>query len=198
MNNRRGTLINLSTAGVILAGIVFLLGNASIAKADACTDPSPAGLSGTIVGAECQVHSSVIAQGTYNLAQTLHICSPAGTCATPNVGTITVPPVAGGNNLTLHITGGLIMDDGARSSATPAQPAASANISITASAAFSGRSLRRADHLHQGAAPAWRTAATSRSTPAQASTLNGSVIRPAIQPVEGERLRSALPGGKSG
>jgi hypothetical protein len=108
-------------AGLILAGIVLLLGSPSVALADACTDLPPAGLNGTVVGAECQVNSAVTAQGTYNFAagQTLHICSPAGTCATATLGTITVPPLAGGNNLTLNmsgvsgVSGGLIMDDGA-------------------------------------------------------------------------------------
>lgn len=181
MNNQRGTLISLSTAGVILAGIVLLLGNSSVATADACTDQPPAGLSGTIVGAECQVHSSVIAQGTYNIAQTLHVCSPAGTCATPNVGTITVPHLTGGN-LTLYITGGLIMDDGAAivGDASLAN-GIGANISITASGsvflAGSGASgARITSNQGAGSCSGGHSGNITINSGASIDTRNGSVI----------------------
>src|SRR5262245_23580566 len=112
---RRRPFAFLSSNVPILVAAALLLVSPSRLVADACTDPPPAGLNGTVVGTECQVNSSVTAQTTYNFAAgpTLHVCAPGGTCATPTLGTITVPPAAGGNNLTLNLTGSLIMDTGA-------------------------------------------------------------------------------------
>lgn len=112
MTAQRRNLANLPLGGLILAGIVLLLGSPGAALGDACTSAPPAGLGGTVVGAECQVHSAVTAQGVYNIPEALHICGPVGTCAVPTPGTITVPLAQGGNSLTLNIAGALIMDDG--------------------------------------------------------------------------------------
>src|SRR5262245_56442182 len=84
----------------------FLLFGAKAALADDCVR-----LGGALSGGECQVSAAVSRSnltapgGPYTLAETLRIKS---------TGSITIPPVAGGNNLTLNITGGLIMEAGGK------------------------------------------------------------------------------------
>jgi opacity protein-like surface antigen len=85
-----------SVALVIVFAVVIALSAASPASADDC-----AALGGALVGTECQLSAAVTRSGTFTLDHTLHILG---------TGKITVPPAPGGNDLTLDITGGLIMD----------------------------------------------------------------------------------------
>jgi hypothetical protein len=97
---------------LILAAFVLVLGATSGAYAADCTD-----LCGSIVGIECQISAASIAacagpppasnpkNGTFSVAETLRIKSD---------GIITVPKLAGGNNLTLNIAGDFIMDAGGK------------------------------------------------------------------------------------
>jgi hypothetical protein len=95
---------------LILAAFVLVLGATSGAYAVDCTD-----LCGTIVGPECQISAASIAacpstppnnkSGPFTVNETLRIMSD---------GIITVPKLAGGNTLTLNITGDFFMDAGGK------------------------------------------------------------------------------------
>src|SRR5512144_3284793 len=87
----------------------FMLFGAKAALADDCTSAPPFGLGGSVVGGECRVAGSVPASdaahgGSFSIPETLRIMS---------TGNITVPQ---GTNkkLTINITGGFIMEDGAQ------------------------------------------------------------------------------------
>ena len=92
-------LTSITIRGVallIVFAVVLAFGAASPASADDCV-----ALGGALIGTECRLSAVVTRSGSFTLDHTLHILG---------TGKITVPPAPGGNNLTLDITGGLIMD----------------------------------------------------------------------------------------
>ena len=120
--NMKRTIIRLIVA--VMAGLTFMFVGAKSAFADDCTR-----LGGVVNGVpECVVSTAVtrdnstVPGGPYAIAETLRITS---------TGVITAPPVGGGNNLTLNIAGGLIMEAGSRIvGAAPGGAAVGANITV--------------------------------------------------------------------
>ena len=120
--NMKRTTIRLIVA--VMAGFTFMFVGAKSAFADDC-----ARLGGVVNGVpECVVSTAVtrdnstVPGGPYAISETLRITS---------TGVITVPVVAGGNNLTLNIAGGLIMEAGSRIvGAAPGGAAVGANITV--------------------------------------------------------------------
>ena len=97
--------MNIRKASSRLVVTLTLLACGALAGARAAMADDCMALSGNPPGAECVVSTAVTASGTYNLLETLHVTA---------TGKITVPPLAGGNTLTLNISGGLSMDTGAQ------------------------------------------------------------------------------------
>lgn len=96
-------------------------------------------LGGAIVGSECQINSVVSASSTYNLVETLHLLSG---------GQIIVPPIGGGNTLTLNITGDFVMDIGSKISGDAvgsSAKAATININASGNIALQGDGVSGAE-----------------------------------------------------
>jgi hypothetical protein len=99
MNRRRLSIL------VALVAVWFIGAPTGHASADPCTD-----LGGAVVSGECRISTNVgNKSGEFNLTQPLHILSG---------GRITVPPLAGGNSLTINVCSAptscsFVMDPGA-------------------------------------------------------------------------------------
>jgi hypothetical protein len=208
MNDRWKTRSQLSWACIILASIALILSSPRVALADACTDPFPTGLSGTVVGAECQVNSSVVAQGTYNLvfpvSYTLRLCGFPSSCVAAGIGTITVPPLAGGNTLTLLIGGNLFMDIGSAivGDVNKADAVgATINIFVRGSVFLSGDGTNGAkitSNLTAGSCSGGRSGNITINADAGIFTQAGSVISAgdlAASAAKGGGFKAACPGG---
>ena len=88
------------SVAALVAGFTFLAGRPAFADEADCDTLDPAVV---FNAGECQLSVGLTKSGIKSVGHTLHIL--AG-------GSITVPLLAGGNSLTLNITGGLIMDAG--------------------------------------------------------------------------------------